>query len=212
VGRKGSEAQDLIAIKHYHSTFEQTRTIYMDGRPHPGPNAPHTWMGFSTGRYDGDMLIVETTHLKKGWVRRNGVPMSDQAKMTEYMVRNGDMLTHIVVLVDPVYLTEPLVKSQEFFRSQRELPAGTWLWVCDPVLEIATREEGEVPAYLPGEHPFKEEFARRHQLPLVAISGGARTMSPEFQEVLKKAPIPAPLPPPRPGASRVGGPGQQQGR
>ena len=94
----------------------------MDGRPHPGPNAPHTWMGFSTGRYDGDMLIVETTHLKKGWVRRNGVPMSDQAKMTEYMVRNGDVMTHIFVLVDPVYLTEPLVKSQEFVRSTRELP------------------------------------------------------------------------------------------
>ena len=105
----------------------------MDGRPHPGPNAPHTWMGFSTGRYDGDMLIVETTHLKQGWVRRNGVPMSDQAKMTEYMVRNGEVMTHIVVLVDPVYLTEPLVKSQEFVRSTRELPARTWLWVCDPV-------------------------------------------------------------------------------
>ena len=77
---KDPKTQDLIAIKHYSSTFEQTRTIWMDGRPHPGPNAAHTWMGFSTGRYDGDMLIVETTHLKKGWVRRNGVPMSDQAQ------------------------------------------------------------------------------------------------------------------------------------
>ena len=43
--------------------------------------------------------------------------------MTEYFVRNGDMMTHIVVLVDPVYLTEPLVKSQDFVRSTRELPA-----------------------------------------------------------------------------------------
>jgi hypothetical protein len=166
-------------------------------------------MGFSTGRYDGDMLIVETTHLKKGWVRRNGVPMSDRAKMTEYMVRNGDTMTHIVVLIDPVYLTEPLIKSQDFVRSQRELPAGTWLWVCDPVLEIATREEGEVPAYLPGEHPFKEEYARRHQIPMIGIFGGAASMYPEFQEQLKKAPIPPPLPPPQAGAQRVGGPGQE---
>jgi hypothetical protein len=170
-------------------------------------------MGFSTGRYDGDMLIVETTHLKKGWVRRNGVPMSDQAKMTEYMVRNGDVMTHIVVLVDPVYLTEPLVKSQDFVRSARELPAGTWLWVCDPVLEIADRPEGEVPAYLPDEHPFKEEYARRHQIPFVGIFGGAQTMYPEFQEVLKKAPIPPPLPAPQTGAQRVtGAPQGQQGR
>jgi hypothetical protein len=209
---KDPKTQDLIAIKHYSSTFEQTRTIWMDGRPHPGPNAPHTWMGFSTGRYDGDMLIVETTHIKKGWVRRNGVPMSDQAKMTEYMVRNGDVMTHIFVLVDPVYLTEPLVKSQEFVRSTRELPAGTWLWVCDPVLEIATREEGEVPAYIPGEHPFKDEYARRHQLPEIAVRGGATTMYPEFQDVMKKATIPPPLPKPQPGATRVTGAGQQQGR
>jgi len=209
--------QDVIAIKHYISTYEQTRTIYMDGRPHPGPNAAHTWMGFSTGHYEGDMLVVETTHLKQGWVRRNGLPMSDQATMTEYMVRNGDMLTHIVVLVDPVYLTEPLIKSQEFFRSARELPAGTWLWVCDPVVEIADRPEGDVPAYLPGEHPFKDEFGRRHQLPEVATNGGAATMYPEFQDVLKKTPPPPPLPPPSRGASRVTGPprdpqNQGQGR
>jgi len=113
------------------------------------------------------------------------------------------------VLVDPVYLTEPLVKSQEFVRSQRELPAGTWLWVCDPVVEIATREEGAVPAYLPGEHPFKDEFARRHGIPEVATRGGAATMYPEYREVLKSAPIPPPLPPPQTGATRVLGGGVQ---
>ena len=207
---KHPKTQDLIAIKHYTSTYEQTRTIWMDGRPHPGPNAPHTWMGFSTGRYDGDMLVVETTHLKQGWIRRNGIPMSDRATATEYFVRFGDMFTRLLVLVDPVNLTEPLVKSEEFYRSARELPAGTWLWVCDPVVEIATREPGEVPAYLPDEHPFKDEFARRHQLPEIAVRGGAATMYPEFQEVLKKTPPPPPLPPPARGASRVTGPGQQQ--
>jgi hypothetical protein len=138
--------------------------------------------------------------------------MSDQARMTDYFVRNGDMMSHITILIDPVYLSEPLIRSQEFFSSQRELPAGTWLWVCDPVLEIATREEGEVPAYMPGEHPFKEEYARRHQLPLIAVRGGAATMYPEFQEVMKKAPIPPPLPPRQRGATRATGPGQQQGR
>jgi hypothetical protein len=209
---KHPKTQDVQAIRHYHSTFEQTRTIYMDGRPHPGPNAAHTWMGFSTGRWDGDMLIIETTHLKQGWVRRNGLPMSDRAKMTEYWVRNGDLLTQIIFLFDPVYLTEPLVKSQEFVRSPRELPAGTWLWVCDPVVEIATRAEGVVPAYLPGEHPFADEFARRWGIPEVAVRGGAETQYPEFQEVVKQAPKPAPLPPPSRGAARVTGPGQQQGR
>ena len=172
--------QEVIAIKMYTSTYEQTRTIWMDGRPHPGPNAPHTWMGFSTGRWDGDMLIVETTHIKQGWIRRNGVPMSDRARMTEYVVKRGDMVTHAFVLVDPIYLAEPLVKSQEFFKAERELPAQTWLWVCEPVVEIATQNEGDVPAYMPGEHPFKGEFETRYRLPEMAIRGGPETMYPEF--------------------------------
>jgi hypothetical protein len=159
------------------------------------------------------MLVVETTHLKQGGIRRNGIPMSDQAKLTEYYVRFGDMFTMLTILIDPVNLTEPLVKSQEFYRSPRELPAQTWLWVCDPVIEIATREPGEVPAYMPDEHPFKDEFARRHQLPEIAVRGGAATMYPEFQEVLKKNPPPPPLPRPARGATRVTGPpqGQAQG-
>jgi hypothetical protein len=203
------KTRDLIAIKHYISTYEQTRTIYMDGRPHPGPNAPHTWMGFSTGHYEGDMLVVETTHIKQGWIRRNGIPMSDQAHMTEYFVRNGDLMTHIFVLVDPVYLAEPLVKSQDLVRSVRELAAQTWLWVCEPVVEVP-RAEGEVPAYLPGEHPFKDEFGRRHGIPEVATNGGPQTMYPEFQKVVEAAPKPAPLPPPQRGATRVLGGGQVQ--
>ena len=109
---KDPKTQDVIAIKMYSSTYEQTRTIWMDGRLHPGPNAPHTWMGFSTGRWDGDMLIVDTTHLKQGWIRRNGIPMSDQAAYTEYIVLNGDMLSHISVVVDPVFLAEPLVERR----------------------------------------------------------------------------------------------------
>jgi hypothetical protein len=210
------KTQDLIAIKQYHSTYEQTRTIWMDGRKHPGPNEAHTWMGFSTGRYDGDMLVVETTHLKFGWVRRNGLPMSDQAKMTEYFVRNGDTLTHIFVLVDPIYLTEPLVKSTDYARSAREVPAQTWLWVCDAVVEIATREEGAVPSYLPGEHPFKDEFGKRHNLPEVAVRGGAETQYPEFQPQLSKYPAP-PIAVPAgrgggaPPAAPAGGRGQGAG-
>ena len=203
---KHPTTQDLLAIKMYSSTYEQTRTIWMDGRSHPGPNAPHTWMGFSTGRFDGDMLVVETSHIKQGWIRRNGIPMSDQAKMTEYIVRTGELMSHVFVLIDPVYLAEPLVKSQEFMRSARELPAQTWLWVCEPVVEIATQTEGDVPAYLPGEHPFRDEFATRHHLPEFAVRGGPETMYPEFQarlrEWLAKNPRPAPAP-----AGRGGGAG-----
>jgi hypothetical protein len=177
----------LFAIKLYSSTYEQTRTFWMDGRPHPGPNASHTWMGFSTGRYDGDMLVVTTTHIKQGWHRRNGIAQSDRTTLVEYFVRNGDIMTHIQVTTDPVWLSEPLVKSQEFGLSQRELPPGTWIWVCDPVVEIATQVPGDVPNYLPGEHPFEHEFDDRHNLPPIATRGGAETMYPEFQAKMNAA-------------------------
>ena len=85
----------LIAIHEYISTYEQKRTIWMDGRPHPSPNAPHTWMGFSTGVWEGDMLTVTTTHIKQGWYRRENLPSSDEATTIEHFVRNGDTLVHI---------------------------------------------------------------------------------------------------------------------
>ncbi|HEX4594585.1 MAG TPA: hypothetical protein VH157_09935, partial [Bryobacteraceae bacterium] len=44
---KDPQSQHIIAIKQYISTYEQTRTIWMDGRPHPPAYAAHTWMGFS---------------------------------------------------------------------------------------------------------------------------------------------------------------------
>ena len=71
----------LIAIHWFSQTFEGKRTIWMDGRPHPPAYAPHSWMGFSTGRFVGNALEVRTTHLKQGWFARNGVPESDQATL-----------------------------------------------------------------------------------------------------------------------------------
>ena len=68
------------------------RVIWMDGRPHPSPNAEHTWDGFSTGRCERGMLVVTTTHMKYGYHRRNGVPSSVKSKMTEYFIRHGTEL------------------------------------------------------------------------------------------------------------------------
>src|SRR5262245_44335585 len=189
---KDPKTQQLIAIKNYISTYEQTRTIYMDGRPHPPDYAPHTWMGFSTGKWEGDMLTVTTTHIKQGWIRRNGLPQSDKTRLTEHFIRHGQYLTHITVVEDPVYLTEPLVESQNFVLNERDLPAQNWLWVCLAVDEIADRPRSVVPHYLPGENPFLEEFRSTFGLPEEATRGGAETMYPEFQlklgELLKRKP------------------------
>jgi hypothetical protein len=86
---RDAATQRLIRI-HTHIQWQaQHREIWMDGRPHPSELSPHTWQGFSTGSFDGDVLVVRTTHLKAGWMRRNGLPLSDRATMTERFFRHG---------------------------------------------------------------------------------------------------------------------------
>jgi cyclase len=177
---KDPKTQEVLAIKQYISTYEQTRTIWMDGRPHPSPYAPHTWMGFSTGKWEGDKLVVETTHIKQGWHRRNGVPQSDRATLTEQFIRHGDYFTHIEVIRDPVYLTEPWIKSQHFQLNVRGLPQRNWLWPCEAVVEVATRADGVVPHYLPGKNPYLESSRKEARLPVRGAGGGAATLYPEW--------------------------------
>ena len=180
--------QVLIAIKNYISTYEQTRTIWMDGRPHPPAWAAHTWEGFSTGKFEGDMLTVTTTHIKQGWVRRNGLPESDKAYLTEHFIRHGNILTHVSYVTDPVYLTEPLIKTQNFVLNERiQNGPGAWLWPCEYVDEVAGRPQGIVPNYLIGKNFNIKEFQDRFHIPPDAAMGGAKTMYPEYQRELEKA-------------------------
>src|SRR5690606_18971974 len=51
------QTDDVIVFKYEY--FDQIRTIFMDGRAHPPADAPHSQMGFSTGRREGAELVVE---------------------------------------------------------------------------------------------------------------------------------------------------------
>jgi glyoxylase-like metal-dependent hydrolase (beta-lactamase superfamily II) len=170
--------QRLIAIHWYSQTFEGHRTIWMDGRPHPPAWAPHTWMGFSTGRVVGNALEIQTTHLKQGWLRRNGLPESDQTTTVDFFVRHGDHLTHTVVVNDPVYLAEPLVRTTDFFRQPVDHQA--WLFACDDGEQILGRAPDQVPNYAFGSNPFVKEFGDKYKIPVAAYLGGAETMYPDY--------------------------------
>ncbi|HKF66397.1 MAG TPA: hypothetical protein VKB36_07710, partial [Vicinamibacterales bacterium] len=171
------DTQQLVAV-HTHISWQQPeRTIWMDGRPHPPEYAAHTWQGFSTGKWDGDMLTVTTTHLKMGWIRRNGVPRSDKAVLTEHFVRHGDYLTLISVINDPVYLTEPFVRTTNWALDPHQQIAP---YPCQAVVEVE-RPQGVVPHHLLGTNTFLSEFAAKESLPLEPTRGGAETMYPEYQ-------------------------------
>ena len=158
-------------------------TIWMDGRPHPSPNAPHTTIGFTTGVWEGVTLTTRTTHIESGYLRRNGVPISDQATLTMHITRYESLLTIAAILEDPVYLTEPQVIS----RSWQLDPNGNIATVgppCVPAAELDVKE-GTVPHYLPGKNPWVNEMMDRYHIPAAAAQGDAQTMYPEFRKTLK---------------------------
>jgi cyclase len=179
--------QKLIAIHWYSQTFEGHRVIWMDGRPHPPAYAPHTWMGFSTGTFVGNALRVETSHIKQGWLRRNGLPESDQATLVEFFVRHGDHITYTSVINDPVFLTEASIKTTDFFRQPTD--PGGWLFPCEDSEQVTGRAPDQVPNYLFGKHPFLEEHANKYKLPVLASLGGAETLYGEFEAKVKTATV-----------------------
>ena len=180
-------SQQIVAIHLDMSNFQQKRTVWMDGRSHPSEHAEHTWMGFSTGVYDGDQLVVTTTHIKQMWHRRNGLPQSDLTTLTERFALHGDVLTYTTITNDPVYLTEPLLKTTNMLRNPRPLPPGQLIYPCQSVVEIADQPRGAVPHYLPGENPFLKEFANEYNIPYDVTRGGAPTMLPEIRSQLTGA-------------------------
>ena len=190
-----------VAAFHAEWLRSVDRPVYMDGRPHPSENAPHSWAGFSTGRWDGDMLTIYTTHLKEGYLRRNGLPRSDKATLTEHWIRNGDFLTVMTIINDPVYLTEPFVRTTDY---ELNLAQNIPPYPCGVVQEI-DRPKGLVPHYLPGTNPYLTEYASKHGIPLQATQGGAETMYPEFRIKVKTLPPP---PPPKPPANAAAGRGR----
>jgi glyoxylase-like metal-dependent hydrolase (beta-lactamase superfamily II) len=178
------KTQSIIKLHTHIQWQEQKRDIWMDGRPHPPEYAAHTWQGFSTGQWEGNVLVVKTTHLKAGWIRRNGLLITDKATMTERFIRHGNYLTHVYMIEDPDYLTEPLIKTNGFQLVQNPAMQP---YPCYPTVEVP-REKGEVPHHLPGENPFIDEFAKKHGLPLNGVRGGAETALPEFMTAGAKAP------------------------
>jgi hypothetical protein len=177
----------LTSFRTYMPAWGSERTIWMDGRAHPDPLAEHTFQGFSTGRWDGNTLVIETTHLKANYLRRNGVASSDRRTVTEYWTRHRDLLTVVTVQTDPVMLEEPLVRSQNWY-----LDPGQQLRVfyCESVLEVPS-PSSPVPHHQIGSNPFLNEVAAWYGLPADAVRGGRDTLYPEYRKTMD-----APLKPP----------------
>jgi len=182
--------EKLTAFKTYMPAWGSVRTIWLDGRPHPPDYAEHTFQGFSTGVWDGNQLTITTTHLKANYHRRNEVPSSDKRTLVEHWVRHGDLLTVVTWVDDPVYFTEPVVRSQSWYLDPGQQVPQSY---CEYVTELPPVTEDSVPHYLPGTNPNLTEMAGWYGLPHEVLRGGADKMLPEYR---KKIPKPETAPPP----------------
>ena len=175
----------IIAWKTASQTIRMSLTIWMDGRPHPSENAFYPFSGFTTGRWDGDVLVAHTSHIKAGYLRRNGVGSSDKATADWRIFRHGDFLTVMVIVNDPVYLIEPDVVTRVWALDPKS-NMSTTSTPCVPVSELPRIDEiGVVPHHLPGKNPDVNELTERYGIPREAVLGFPETLYPEYRKKLK---------------------------
>ena len=105
--RKMIQTSDLLVILYEGNAG--IRQIFLDGRPLPPSDVEPWWYGYSTGRWEGDTLVVETSGFRDGgWLDINGSPLTDAAKMTERFRRvNYGNLEIEITVDDPKAYTRP---------------------------------------------------------------------------------------------------------
>jgi hypothetical protein len=123
----------LIVMNELNSSFRQ---IFTDGRPLPSDPNP-TWNGYSSGKWDGDTLVVQTAGFRDGmWLDATGNPMTDAAKITERFHRPDFGHLDVELTVDdPKAYTKPWTVTLhqvidlntdllDFYCSENEKDAG----------------------------------------------------------------------------------------
>lgn len=119
--RKIIEVPGLIIMLFERDTAY--RQIFTDGRPLPDDPQP-SWNGYSTGRWEGDTLVVQTVGFRDGlWLDRNGSPMTDAAKVTERFRRVNYGKLEIDVTVDDLkaYKSPWTIRLNQFIAVDTEL-------------------------------------------------------------------------------------------
>jgi len=84
------------------------RQIFLDGRTSPDNDPLPWWYGYSWGRWDGDDLVVTTTHMKDTWLDVNGSPFTPEGTIIERFRRPSFGRMEIDITIDdPSAYTAP---------------------------------------------------------------------------------------------------------
>jgi len=120
--------QDESTLKIEADAGQQVRLLHWGGRAPPQGQEPQ-WQGYSVATWQREgprgTLAVRTTQMRAGYLRRNGVPYSDKAVLTEYFDRyagpnNTQWFTVTAIVSDPTYLQRDFVTTTNFKKEPDE--------------------------------------------------------------------------------------------
>jgi len=149
-GRARISWENESTLKIEYDTGEQTRLLNFGGTP--PADSERTWQGYSVAQWvlapriargigfgalqapgpagvPTGPLQVTTTNLREGYLRKNGVPFSENAQLTEYFIRRTDIVSGdewfslLSVVEDPEYLMGTFIRSSEF---KKEADDSMW--------------------------------------------------------------------------------------
>ena len=126
---------DGVPVFHY-ERGDSIRTIDMTGEA--PTNHPASALGYSSGSWDGETLVIETTHLNGGTLVNNRAnPLSSEATLTErYWRESGSNDLNLELTVDdPIYYTEVFTMSRILVFSPDD---ALQEWVC---VNLGSRDE-----------------------------------------------------------------------
>jgi hypothetical protein len=139
-------------------TYEKddvVRTVWLEGHGHTPPRQGLLYMhGYSTGRYEGNQLVVETSRFTfdpEGYAGDAlNAPSSTQKRLTERYTRQGDAMRLELTAEDPIFLLEPIRYTMEYPISKEPLSLP---WACEPA--AAQRNLNVVKSKYPQDPPVK---------------------------------------------------------
>lgn len=131
---------ELIVFKYEY--FDQTRLVFMDGRGHPPADAPHSMMGHSIGHWEGDELVIDTTHLEASTITNNGLEHSAGLHMVERykLSDDGQRLVATEWFEDPATLDNNGARFIQWAKHDGEY---VYPYECDARFALDYQQAGE---------------------------------------------------------------------
>ena len=107
------EQGDTIVLRI--EEYDTIRTVHMNQTAAPA-DEPFSKLGYSTGRWEGDTLVVTTTNVNWPHFDSVGIPLSDAVEIVERFIpsADGSTLDLVMTVTDPATFTESVEVGKTF--------------------------------------------------------------------------------------------------